>query len=1065
MLVACKLLIANCQLFSQSYSYQSQDNPYYWKNRKPFEGYWQQDVHYKIKASLDDKTNIVDASEELTYWNNSPDELNFVYFHLYSNAQVKDSYLSDLYKNNNTRLKYGKYQREEKGTEVNKISIDGIDLKTELDNTILKVWLPEPLKSGKSITLKIDFKTYFDSGTIRNRMKMFNAFGYKHYDLVHWYPRISVYDRKFGWDTDQHMDHEFYGNFGTYDVDITFPNHYVLDATGNLLNREEVLPVELRQKLDIKNFKDKKWNEAPSEIIKPDGTTKTWKFSAINVHDFALTADPTYRIGEAEWQGIKCISLAQEPHASRWQNAAEYAAKIIEVNSQDFGMYAYPKMIVADAEDGMEYPMLTLDGGQDPGYRGLLVHEISHNWFYGMVGNNETYRAFLDEGFTQFLTSWTISKIDGEYGSYRAKTSQSKYVKKYSHPELVRNNAAYNKYLMDAIKSDETTLNTHSDGFKGAIRHGGGYGQVYYKTATMLYSLQYVLGDELFLKAMQHYFNQWKMCHPYPEDFRNSIIQYTHVDLNWFFDQWIETSKTIDYKIKSVKRVKEKSDTLKKDYNNYMITFERRGRMQMPIDFDVIVNDSVKHSYHIPNTWFEKKTDATILPRWIGWDKVATTYEANVSLKGELEDVVIDPTMRLADVNMLNNSFEMPVAYHFDSKVENTPDWTKYEIFARPEIWYNGYDGLKGGGHVNGSYMNYMHVFDATIWYNTGLLQNNIPASASNKFDFFNFRINYSTALDRFMKNSTILLSVKSLEGLNAYSAGYERRSNSGKSKLLVYVKSMYRAESHDLNYLLYPQEWQVNKLNNTLNMVIEHNYNYKRGTGNILLSSRTNSIASDYAYASVGLTAVNKNNLGKISINTRTFLQYGTGSNWASESSLYLAGANPEELMENKYTRSQGFFDPSWAGFGTGTNYFQSGGGLNLRGYAGYLAPQKDKDGNIIYTYKGTTGAALNVEVELDKLLKLNRSFIRNTFKLTPYLFGDAGTINYNNAVQDLLLSDLRVDAGIGFTLGIMKWGPLQTAKPLIIRFDVPLFLNRAPATDDGFVQFRWVIGINRAF
>jgi len=140
-------------------------------------------------------------------------------------------------------------------------------------------------------------------------------------------------------------------------------------------DRNEVYPPELRKKLDVKNFATKPWNEAPS-VITPfvEGSFKTWKFHAENVHDFAWTADPNYRIGEAEWNGIKCYSLVQEPHAAGWQNAASYVAKIIKTFSEDFGMYTYHKMIAADARDGMEYPMLTLDGGYDPGYRGLFVH-------------------------------------------------------------------------------------------------------------------------------------------------------------------------------------------------------------------------------------------------------------------------------------------------------------------------------------------------------------------------------------------------------------------------------------------------------------------------------------------------------------------------------------------------------------------------------------------------------------------------------------------------------------------------------------------------------------------
>ena len=121
-------------------------------------------------------------------------------------------------------------------------------------NTILKIELPETLKSGKSITFQIEFKTYFDKGGVRRRMKTFNSWGYKHYDGVHWYPRIAVYDSKFGWTTDQHLGHEFYGDFGTFDVELTFANNFVVGATGFLQNRDQVLPPDLREKLDIKNL-------------------------------------------------------------------------------------------------------------------------------------------------------------------------------------------------------------------------------------------------------------------------------------------------------------------------------------------------------------------------------------------------------------------------------------------------------------------------------------------------------------------------------------------------------------------------------------------------------------------------------------------------------------------------------------------------------------------------------------------------------------------------------------------------------------------------------------------
>ena len=1041
-------------------TFQSSSNQYYWKNRKPYEGYWQQDVHYKINAAIDDKTDIIDGAEELTYYNNSPDELSFVYFHLYNNAQVKGSYLADLYKNNNLKNKFGKYQEQGLGTVVSKITCNDVDLKMELDNTVLKVYLTTPIKSGESITFKLNFKTYFDSGSIRNRMKMFNSFGYKHYDVVHWYPRISVYDRKAGWDTDQHMDHEFYGDYGTFDVAFTFPNNYILDATGTLINKDDVLPAELRAKLDIKNFAKKPWNEKPSVVVEANGTTKTWMFHAENVHDFALTADPTYRIGETEWNGIKCVALVQEPHAIGWLNAADYTAKIIKTNSTDIGMYGYNKMVVADAQDGMEYPMLTLCGGFDPDYRDLFVHEISHNWFFGMVGSNETYRPMLDEGFTQFITCWTYERIDGKQRI--AYVPKSKYVARFTEPDYVRNSEVYNGYMNSATKDVETFMALHSDMYNGAIRHGGGYSQVYMKTSTMLYNLQYTLGDSLFKAALSNYFNQWKFAHPYVEDFRNSVIQYTHVDLNWFFDEWIDGSKTIDYAVKSVKKGKGEGV--------YDITFKRNG-MQMPIDFAVVgKNDSVYY-YHIPNTWFVKQTKSQVLPRWIGWDNVQKTYTAKVTVPGGITNVIIDPSTRLADVNMLNNNQKFPIKYRFDSKIYNPSDWTSYELYARPDIWYNGYDGVKAGLNLNGNYMAYKHIFDATVWFNFGRGQTYLDTaterSGKDLYDNVSFRFTYRTATDKFMKGSSFYLSAKSLDGLNGYTVGFDRKDVKGKNKVTLFFKSMYRKGLNDLPYLLLPKEWTPNQLNNTINVGLEHSYNYGAGNGNINLGMRSTAVMSDYDYQNINLTMLNHTKLGKLLLHTRVYGQYGTGKNWASESSLFLAGANPEELMENKYTRSQGIFDPAWAEIGATTNIFHYGGGLNLRGYSGYLAPQLQSDGSIVYTYKGNTGAALNAELEFSGLVKVKRqNWLTKTFKLTTYLFGDAGIINYSKPGDAVLkMSDLRADAGVGATLTIKKFGPLQTVEPLVLRFDMPLFLNKIPATDQNFVQYRFVIGVSRAF
>lgn len=1060
-LVAAFLLLGT-GLFAQfpDISYRSASNPNYWKNRMPIPGYWQQDVYYTLKATLDDKTDIVSGTEDLIYYNNSPDTLTFVYFHLYQNAFQPESYTDDLHRNNNFPVRYGKYESQKKGTEVSELTVDGQKVESELDNTVMKVWLPRPLVPGGAVVISMKFSTYFDNGgNIRRRMKMYKTFGYKHFDGVHWYPRIAVYDRKFGWETDQHLTREFYGDFGVYDVELTLPNQYILDATGVMTNEQEMLPPDLRQKLDIANFKTKAWESTPSVIITPDGTTKTWKFHAENVHDFAWTADPTYRIGEVQWKGIRIIALAQEQHCAGWQNAAAYTAKVIEVYSTDFGMYAYPKMIVADAADGMEYPMLTLDGGYDPEYRSLIAHEVGHNWFFGMVGSNETYRAMLDEGFTQFLTSWAYERIDGPvelHSPYR-----SGYVTRFKEDGRVRNVEVYNNYMHQAAQGDETVIDTHSDQFGGALRHGGGYGMVYRKTSAMLYNLQYVLGDSLFLSAMQHYFHQWKFCHPYVEDFRNSIIQFTHVDLNWFFDEWITTSKTIDYKVKSVKKG-DSTDT-------YRVTFQRKGRMHMPIDFTVEANDGKRYNYYIPNTWFEKETSSTVLPRWFGWDNIRKTYTAEVVVPSGVHNVMIDTTHRLADVNMRDNYKKAPVIFRFDSKIYNAPSWEYYTYRARPDIWYNGYDGLKAGFYLGGDFMGVFNKFDLTFNFNTGAFQSQLPEGTEiNKFDRFSYIFSYTTPANRLVKNSSFTFTTRHIDGLDAGTLGFDVWDKKMKNRFYVQYKMMYRADSSDLTYLYYPNDWQVAKFNNTITFGYEHPYSYKRGNGNILASLRSTAIGSDYDYHYLSLNAVNKNDLGRININTRVFAQVGTGSNWAGESMLYAAGANPEAMMDNKYTRSVAFFPSEWGGYGADVNHLHYGGGLNLRGYSGYVMPQFDWYGGIRNTYKGTTGYALNAEVEFQELFRfVGRSMprVNSVLHLASYLFGDIGGINFSAPGEPLAMSDFRADAGAGFALTIKRFPPLQTVRPLTIRFDMPLFLNSTPYVSQDPFQFRWVLGVSRAF
>ena len=995
----------------------------YWKNRKPHAAYWQQDVHYKIEATIDDQEESITGNELLVYYNNSPDTLNKVYFHLYQNAFTPESYAHSLRKTGKISTTFGEHEAKGDGTIIRSIQLNGSEINYSLDNTIMIIDLPKPLLPGGQLKFKIDFTTFWDKqdgGNMRRRMKTFTHNGVTQFDGVHWYPRICVYDRKFGWTTDQHLGKEFYGDFGLFEVELNFPNHYIVEATGELMNESEVLPSALREAIDIKNYKASR--SEMTQPIKPDGSTKTWKYKAVNVHDFAFTADPSYRIGEVIWNGVKCIALAQEQNAHLWQPTAAFVANVVKVYSEEIGMYGYPKIVAADARDGMEYPMITLNSGNWPGHQYVIAHEVGHNWFFGMLGNNETYRASLDEGFTQFLTALSLKKING----------QDKYNNGYDKSFV------FNSYLSHAANDNNATLNVHSDQYNSADRHGGGYSQVYFKTATMLYNLQYVLGDELFSKAIKNYFQQYKYCHPYWEDFKSSVIHYTKVDLNWFFDQWITTTKTIDYKIARVKQNGDSAAT---------ITLKRNSSMQMPLDVEVEFADGSKEQHYIPNTYFTKKTEAQVHQTWIGWDELNKAYSFKTNSAKKVVNVVIDPSGRLADINRLNSSLKKAIDFKFSKYRIPYDDYQKYQVKWHPNIWYNGIDGIKAGIDVFGKYYANKHSFNTSVWFNTGVLARDSAVSTSP----ISYQLNYSNRVGRGLD---LDVNSRFLDGLVQNQIGLEKQL--GLHRLEAFVKSSYRSTDDDVNYLINNSLWNSDAWNNTLNLGWSRGFKHYNGNGSIRMTSRGSFLWSDYNYASVNLEYKRNVSVKKLAIRTRLFSQLGTGS-FAPESQLMLAGANNEEMMDNPFTRSVGFIPTQWEGYRSDFNHFHYGGGLNLRGFAGYLATNNLENQQAFAIHSGNSGAAVNVEVDFTKYFNLTRK--PKNMSLNTYLFGDAGWLDNNGDV-----SDIRADAGLGLMV-TKRFAKYNYVKPISIRVDFPFFVNRIPSNQSEYFAFRYLIGISKAF
>jgi aminopeptidase N len=656
----------------------------------------------------------------------------------------------------------------------------------------------------------------------------------------------------------------------------------------------------------------------------------------------------------------------------------------------------------------------------------VISHEVGHNWFFGMIGNNETYRASLDEGFTQFLTSWSLKKINPQ-----------------SDPLRLDDNIVFNRYFQHVNSSNSATLNTHSDHFNSAERHGGGYSQVYFKTATMLYNLEQVLGEELFLNAMKHYVAKWKIGHPYWADFRKSIIEYTHVDLNWFFDGWIEKNYTIDYAVSSMKR----------DATGTSIELKRLGKMSMPLEIGIIDENGAEKSFYIPNSYFVKKTDASVLEKWVTWDELNTSYTFHVRFKAK--EVIIDPRGRVADVNRLNNSSKTPISFKYDRFKKTYGSHRSYTAGWHPQLWYNHIDGLKVGINSHGNYFNTKHVLDVDAYYNTGVTFDPDFEELTKKRILFNYQVSYSHQLnpDRYVKvNSAVM------DGALWNELSYMLMGNN-KNTTTVSVKTIGRPKGYLDDYALRPSEWNEGMYNTSVNLKWSHPYRYFKGNGRVNIDLRNAGLFSDYRYGWLRMETVNKNKLGKWKLNTRLFAAALSG-NVAPESALKLDGGNSEDMLSSGIARSPGFFQQNEASYGQGFNVFHQAGGLNVRGNAGYRATT-ERNGSGVVINTGNAGAAFNAELDFTDVIKLNKFNRKSPLKFNTYLFSDAGVMALDLKNLDFN-SGLRVDAGAG-TLITFSSRKFNVIKPLRLRVDFPVFINRLPFDETDYFAFRYIVGVGK--
>ena len=550
--------------------------------------YFQQEVNYKINVRLDDKNHELFADETIEYINHSPNELTFIYMHLWPNAYKNDSsaLAKQLLENNETSF-YFSSEKDKGYIDQIDFKINGNSVKWELDSKdadICKIILNQPLKSNEKLIITTPFHVKIPLG-------IFSRLGHmgESYQITQWYPKPAVYDMN-GWKQMPYLNQgEFYSEFGSFDVSITLPKNYVVGATGDLVDGESEL-----QWLEAKVKETESISTFPKNDSFPvsDPETKTLHYTQNKVHDFAWFADKRFHVlkGETELphtkRKITTWAMFTNSEANLWKNSISYINDAVYYYSLWNGDYPYNQVTAADgalsAGTGMEYPNVTIIGksGSSFGLETVIMHEVGHNWFYGILGSNERIHPWLDEGINSFYenryieTKYPDATLIGGYSDSRLATrldlTRYKHKKQY---ELA--------YLWNAAKNEDQPIELPAYDYTN-FNYGG---IVYAKTAIVFDYLMAYIGEKKMDEAMKQYFETWKFKHPQPKDLRQILESVSGKNLSWFFDDMILSTKKLDYKIVSFKKF---------DNGSYDIIVKNTGEIKAPVAICGIKNNKLK---------------------------------------------------------------------------------------------------------------------------------------------------------------------------------------------------------------------------------------------------------------------------------------------------------------------------------------------------------------------------------------------------------------------------------------------------------------------------------------
>jgi hypothetical protein len=604
---------------------------------QPGSKYWQNRADYKLTANLNDKTNEIIGTEMLTYTNNSPDKLSFLWMNVDQNLFKTDSRGNAIIPMSGSR-NGAKGEIFNGGHNIKSVKLVSIingklvekDAKFTIVDTRMQIILPQELKAnGGSIKVKIDF-SYISPVYGSDRTGIQDTKNGKIYTIAQWYPRMCVYDDVKGWNTLPYLGAgEFYLEYGDFDVDITAPANHIVVCSGDLLNPTEVYTAEQQKRWAQAKTSDKTVairmaSEVTNANSRPSGKqTLTWKFKINNSRDVAWASSAAFIIDAAKINlpsGKKAMAVSAYPIESdgqdAWGRSTEYTKTSIENYSKRWYEYPYPQAInVAGNEGGMEYPGIVFCKYTDKNESlwGVTDHEFGHIWFPMIVGSNERLYAWMDEGFNTFING--LSGQDFNKGEY-----------KQPAPDMHQVSEVLTNQDMEPIFVAPDNLKEKNLGILAYFKPGEGLNML----------RNQILGPERFDFAFRTYADRWAFKHPTPDDFFRTIENVSGEDLNWFWRSWFKNNWRFDQAISNVKYIKNDPKL------GVAITVDNLEKMPLPIIVEIKTKSGKVTTMKLPVEVWQRNTS---------WTFKADTTE-------EVESITVDPDHVFPDVNTTNNTWK-----------------------------------------------------------------------------------------------------------------------------------------------------------------------------------------------------------------------------------------------------------------------------------------------------------------------------------------------------------------------------------------------------------------------